>query len=513
MILNFTVPENLYGKIEAYDTVKPKTQKINNKGPTFPRAGIPENLVPENILPKQQLLNIIGTLNGSNDSHYRRLVQQHHIDNQNKILICKLANKYWFAIWFHNNDSETVFHYSLCLRNLSSYKSYRDGYFFNDYKVSEEDFTSQKHNKKEYLYLFRSVTPEDLKNRKYELFPNFPSYNLHGDFLTPFREKLAKYIRVWNNERDPFRAYNTSLATIMGYYDSSTDLFNWVPDTSYFIKTTRSSEVILPILETPFFKKSIQIHIQSFIDQYNTMERYQAINSGPLLAKIRAINFAYFLYGEELSLDLYQQIWNAEMANTAYAFDASYISEFVSSWMRNNVPVKSFVNMFVRSSGEISDAISMLSDILRRNGDITYEGRWRPREFHDHIMSEQWKLRNKNEKLNQDLFPQPLKVENMTYIQPMDIHQLSKWGREVRNCVGNSTYINGIKNKTHFIILGLKNNEPYLTVQARLENQNFRVIQIAKVCNASLNTEETQEFNKTFSKALEIRTKEIANQK
>ena len=153
MILNFTVPENLYGKIEAYDTVKPKTQNTSKKGPTFPRAGIPENLVPENILPKQQLLNIIGTLNQANDSYYRSTAQQHYTDDQKKILICKLANKYWFAIWFHNNDSETVFHYSLCLRNLSSYKSYRGNYFFRDYKVSEEDFTSQKHNKKESLFV------------------------------------------------------------------------------------------------------------------------------------------------------------------------------------------------------------------------------------------------------------------------------------------------------------------------------------------------------------------------
>lgn len=328
-------------------------------------------------------------------------------------MICKLANKYWFAIWFDFNDSETVFQYSLCLRNLSSYKTYRDNYFFREYGVSEEDFTSQKHNKKEYLYLFRGVTPEDLKNRKCELFPNFPCYSVHGDFLTPFKAKLAKYIRVWNNERDPFRAYNTSLATIMGHHVSglsSNELFNWVPDTSHFIGITRSNKKIISILETPFFKKAIQTYIQSFIDEYNSMERFLSINSGPLLAKIRAINFSYFLYGEELSLDLYQQIWNAEMVNTAYTFDASYISEFVPSWMRNNVPVKSFVNMFVRSSGEIVDAISMLSDILRRNGEITYEGRWRPKEFHDHIMSEQWKLRNKNEKLNQDLSPNLLRL-------------------------------------------------------------------------------------------------------
>lgn len=51
MLLNFTVPENLYGKIEAYDIVKPKIQKTRKKVNTFPRAGIPENLVPENILP------------------------------------------------------------------------------------------------------------------------------------------------------------------------------------------------------------------------------------------------------------------------------------------------------------------------------------------------------------------------------------------------------------------------------------------------------------------------------
>lgn len=517
MILNFAVPETLYGKIEAYDSVKPKVQstKSPKKSSTFPKAGIPENLVPENVLPRQQLLNVIGILNNCTDSFYGHVVAQYISHNHNGILVCKLGNKYWFAIWFDSENNETIFHYSLCLRNLYSYKTYRNKFFFEEHNISEEDFEVQKHNKKEYLYLFRSVTPEDIKTRKYKLFPYFPTSSTNSGifiFINSFKVRISKYIKVWDNSLDPFRAYNISLARALNNH-SEINNFNWIPDLNFFIKLARVRNEIIPILETPFFKREIQNYIQSLIDEYNSLESLKYISINQMIIRLKAINFTHYLYGDGISLDLYQQIWNSDLGNSVYCFDAHYISEFVSSWLQNNVPVRSFVNMFVRSPSEISDSISMLSDILRKNGVITYEGRWRPKDFHDHIMGENWKLNNKNEKLDQDLFPHPLKVENMTYIQPIDTHQLSKWGRAVKNCVGNSSYINGVRKKTHFIILGLKNNEPYLTVQATLQNQNFKVVQIKKICNASLNHSEMTEFNRTFSKALEIRTKEIADVK
>lgn len=512
MILNFTVPETLYGKIEAYDSVKPKVQhnKSPRKSSTFPRAGIPENLVPENVLPRQHLLNVIGTLNNCTDSFWRYVISQHISYNHNEIVVCKLGNKYWFAIWFDSENTETIFHYSLCLRNLDSYKTYRSKFFFKDHNISEEDFEVQKHNRKEYLYLFRSVSSEDIKTRKYELFPYFPFHYSINNFINVFKIRISKYITVWDNSTDPFNAYNTSLARIMNN-NSEINNFNWIPDLNFFIKSSWVRNEIVPILETTFFKREIQNYIQSLIDEYNSLKDLKYISINQMIKKLRAINFANYLYGDQISLDLYQQIWNSDFGIPIYSLDVGYISEFVCSWMQNNVPVKSFVNMFIRSHSEIADSIGMLSDILRKNGVITYEGRWRPKDFHDHIMSEHWKFNNKNEKLDQDLFPQPLKVENMTYIQPIDTHQLSKWGRAVKNCVGNSTYINGIKKKTHFIVLGLKNNEPYLTVQATLQNQNFKVVQIKKICNANLNNSEMEEFNRTFSKALEIRTREIAN--
>ena len=95
MILNFTVPKELYSQIDDYDVQKPKVvaasstakpRKVNN----FHKAGIPEQLIPVDILPKQRLIDVIQTLNTQeNDNWYyaRRSIYVGH--NDNKILITK----------------------------------------------------------------------------------------------------------------------------------------------------------------------------------------------------------------------------------------------------------------------------------------------------------------------------------------------------------------------------------------------------------------------------------------
>jgi hypothetical protein len=127
-------------------------------------------------------------------------------------------------------------------------------------------------------------------------------------------------------------------------------------------------------------------------------------------------------------------------------------------------------------------------------------------------MAEQWKQCNKNQDLPQDLFPAPVKVEGMTFIQPINTHQLAQWGRAARNCVGSSSYYNGIIKKNHFIILALNKNEPYLTIQARLEGEHLKVVQIKKTCNASLNSSEEVEYQKLFQNALMIRSAQLVEQ-
>ena len=50
--------------------------------------------------------------------------------------------------------------------------------------------------------------------------------------------------------------------------------------------------------------------------------------------------------------------------------------------------------------------------------------RWRITEWHDHLGTD-LKIRNPNIELPQKLFPKPVLVDNYTFIQPIDTHQLA----------------------------------------------------------------------------------------
>ena len=125
--------------------------------------------------------------------------------------------------------------------------------------------------------------------------------------------------------------------------------------------------------------------------------------------------------------------------------------------------------------------------------EISKPRRWRLTEFHDHLMGIQWKTRNEDFNLPQDLFAKPVKVtwqqayegtvvdrtlrnqialavgkpmwseqENsvISFFQPITSHQLADWGRAVRNCVGNSSYANMISKKRYFIVLAMLDHKP-----------------------------------------------------
>ena len=107
----------------------------------------------------------------------------------------------------------------------------------------------------------------------------------------------------------------------------------------------------------------------------------------------------------------------------------------------------------------------------------------------------------------QDLFPAPVKVEHLgstwTFFQPRDIHQLGQWGQAVRNCVGNaSNYREGVKKKTHFIVLAMIDQRPRFTIQAKVSNGVLNVDQIADIGNRRLDDNERASYELTFAKAL-----------
>ena len=160
-----------------------------------------------------------------------------------------------------------------------------------------------------------------------------------------------------------------------------------------------------------------------------------------------------------------------------------------------------------------TDTVSMLDTVLAYNACATepltldVPKRWRLSEFHDHVQSVAWKVKNKNEDLPQDLFPEPIKIElgssKWTFFQPVDTHQLAAWGQAVRNCVGSSShYAENCKKKKHFIVLCMIDNKPQFTIQLVVDMGMMSVKQIAGISNTTLTPEQNQLYTTAFSQAL-----------
>jgi hypothetical protein len=212
-------------------------------------------------------------------------------------------------------------------------------------------------------------------------------------------------------------------------------------------------------------------------------------------------------------------------------------------WMRDNLPVESFLNMLYQHytntirdervyrhedsatgqkhvyMGLWRDTYEMLAQcIAAERTDNLKPRRWRLQEWHDHLMAESWKIRNPKVNLPQKLFPEPVKVEQSdngedvkySFFQPIDTHQLAAWGAAVRNCVGSGHgYAEGIKKMKHIIILCMIDNKPRYTLQLTVDNGIMSVTQIADVGNARLDDVQRSNVEDAFKKALQEREKQL----
>jgi hypothetical protein len=159
---------------------------------------------------------------------------------------------------------------------------------------------------------------------------------------------------------------------------------------------------------------------------------------------------------------------------------------------------------------EWNDTLSMLIRVLNAGNTIDPPKRWRLVEFHDYVQAESWKIQNPNEKLPQDLFPEPIKLQHnnksWTFLQPHDTHQLALWGQAVRNCVGSASgYAEGVRKKQHFIVLCMLDGKPQFTIQLKVSNGMMSVDQIKGLCNSGLTLEQKDEYTEVFRLALQAR--------
>lgn len=312
------------------------------------------------------------------------------------------------------------------------------------------------------------------------------------------------------------------------------------------------------ISNTPYFRREMQtvcdkvnalFHDKAIIDLDEVKKPYKLFRQQTELA-----TNLLDIYGETASVDHVQKMYEIGKNVTA-----CYLRRQASAWIRANVPITSYVgwhekhlktqialweentearNRSVRRSGtgepearfhELRDTFDMIESLWtsqtyylsceeREAKSIELEppSRWRLSEFHDHVSSKLWLYNNKNEDLPQDLFPTPIKIEHLdrrwTFFQPKDIHQLGQWGQAVRNCVGNASgYREGVKKRSHFIILAMIDQRPRFTVQLKVRNGVLEVDQIADVDNRRLDDTDRASYELTFSMALKVRENQLAD--
>jgi hypothetical protein len=236
--------------------------------------------------------------------------------------------------------------------------------------------------------------------------------------------------------------------------------------------------------------------------------------------------------------------YNAENSHSSYDFESDMHSHM--AYFREWTDTMSLLDDIIGSqalegTGTASRDVAMdMGPLDMKKVEISKPRRWRLTEFHDHLMGIQWKTRNEDFNLPQDLFAKPVKVtwqqayagtkiedayilqhgksmwsehENsvISFFQPITSHQLADWGRAVRNCVGNSSYAGAINRKRYFIVLAMVDHKPRYTIQLKLSDGVLVVDQIADIGNRRLSDEEKDFVQKSIAYALQHIAEEDPN--
>lgn len=551
----FQVPGAVMEKIAAYDPVfskeKKKTATIKNPRNTL---GLVNDLFPENVVPLELQNEWAESMNRLPSSG--RFIS--HNTNQVHTILYVLRGV-WCAYWYtkknHPDHDKYIFGFSICYKSSeASVKKFGDPCFgWNNHKyptlssiATPTDVKYGRINMKKHTAL---VTKDNIIEWNMSAVPFYNPTHIYMPTPNTWVRALfvEKNIHIWKNN-----AHNPDFSRLI----AQSDIYKFIANS--FLLGYSAGELptisnladlacimygnVSKIIRTPFFEREANKVILELKEKLSTVEDlnvYTAThNVVDYLQSCSVLSMFVTVYGDE-NIDFCQRAWKS--ANHRFNFydrhqrKENYILQSYKGaldWMRENIPAASLVNMMERTEdSSLIDAVRMMANLWMHQNDIdpyyhrasdmekcktplTLEKpkRWRSSELHDLVNEEVFKIRNPNQPLPQDLFPAPIKVGEYTFFQPVDTHQLAKWGQAVRNCVGNSGhYAQQVKNKREFIVLALEGGQPKFTIQLKVSNSMMEVKQIVGMCNKHLTSAEQKKYTSSFSKALKIREKELTS--
>ena len=175
-----------------------------------------------------------------------------------------------------------------------------------------------------------------------------------------------------------------------------------------------------------------------------------------------------------------------------------------SDWLQQNIKLESFLHMLnhhytkvgcIEINTFISDTLSQLTKLLKKNVAVKCPKRWRLIEFHDYVSYLYLTNNTKNSKLKTKI--NPYKKGEYTLSQPKDTVSIIIWGKKVKNCV--ASYEDRI-GKSLWIFFLEKDGVPFYTIETDMKK--YHVGQMVRQCNASVNSQEREFAQKMILEAV-----------
>jgi PcfJ-like protein len=562
--MQFQLPQNLQTELLAYDPqLKALARQQRKQNPTkkskYPLGNIP-HLIPHSVVRESLQQDAIDNING-NTARYRFQKFTTPVDvatPQARLVTKAILYHYeqcWYAAWLPPKGEDYIYGFATAFKDTSAARKVVDRSIID--KLDE--CTPVQVGRTTFHVYTKLVTKYDIIDgftRPKWRANHLAAYYEKGRDIAPaveeFRKALEETIPSWDDSRETFarmqcneiwQAVEISKDFIPedkrnGWELTVDNLFavaeaayrhngyvQWTHELRYIYKT-------LPILNTPYFRKWIQEELQLSTTAYNNPNcRYQReVKCGVKRIMQLAENILHVQrIWPDCPVDYYQNHMFDLLATRFRNFSCDKTAE----WLRQYMPVASFFGMLAKFHEkqeatntkhswsvdmnchvyyftDWNDTLSMLSRILDNQETLDPPKRWRIAEFHDYVQAESWKISNPNEGLPQDLFPEPIKVqedqETWTFFQPHDTHQLALWGQAVRNCVGSASgYAEGVRKKQHFIVLCMIDGKPQFTIQLKVSNGMMSVEQIRGLSNSILSDEIKDKYTAAFRTALQQR--------
>lgn len=568
--MQFQLPANLRDQVAAYDPALRAmlaAQKAANgaaKKKSSTPLGAPDDLLPTEVLSTEDQLAIIKTINGKAAADRFKVGA-----TENHAYLVYHHESMWVAAWCLTDYDDLLapevpyiygltVAYKAAASTASKINRLSTGNWDRIFNRDEE-MTEVKYGRTMFLKRTKLFTLADIQS---------------GDSQPGWRRPLSSWGARSHYKYEAANTFSQAISTRIPTWNSdiferivnlkkpvADTIIRYIPGRSESISLTAEqiSETITSDcrkhFDTPYFRREAQRVVEQvnalFYDR--TIKELEKIREPYVLWKqqIEVAENLISIYGEETPTDYIQKMYEI-----GRHIRPVYTRKHANKWLRAHLPIASFVGWFEKHLGEtllewkqnpemakrvvdrtgnpttsfyeLNDTINMMRNLwehqvqgleYKEREDYVMKmprpSRWRLSEFHDHVSAQVWLAGNKNEDLPQDLFPTPIKINHLssvwTFFQPRDIHQLGQWGQAVRNCVGNaSNYREGVKKRSHFIVLAMIDQKPRFTVQLKVRNGVLEVDQIADIGNRRLDDNERSSYELTFSHALKIREAQLA---